>query len=228
MRTVRQLLEGKAPGVFTIDAGEPVRTAIQLMADHFIGALPVLEAGRLAGIISERDYARKVVLMGRKSTETTVGTIMSAPVIQVGPEHTVNECMQLMTDKRIRHLPVVADGKLIGVISIGDCVKAVIDEQKHEIEDLRRISRADDGGASAGAAAGVVRSEEQENSLARHPRRDSGRWGAGGRPRFTSCRCSASMPRAQRAEGRRLSGAARSRRRPASARTPCGRRAAAG
>ena len=85
MRTVRQLLEGKKPGVVTIDAGEPVRTAIQLMADHFIGALPVLEGGRLAGIISERDYARKVVLMGRKSTETTVGTIMSAPVIHVGP-----------------------------------------------------------------------------------------------------------------------------------------------
>jgi CBS domain-containing protein len=138
MRTVRQLLEGKKPGVITIDAAEPVRTAIQLMADHFIGALPVLEAGRLAGIVSERDYARKVVLMGRKSTETTVGTIMSAPVIQVGLAQTVNECMKLMTEKRIRHLPVVEGDELIGVISIGDCVKAVIDEQKHEIEDLRR------------------------------------------------------------------------------------------
>ena len=76
MRTVRQLLEGKKPGVVTIEASAPVRAAIQLMADHFIGALPVLEAGRLAGIVSERDYARKVVLMGRKSTETTVGTII--------------------------------------------------------------------------------------------------------------------------------------------------------
>ena len=76
--------------------------------------------------------------MGRKSTETTVGTIMSVPVIHVGPAHTVNECMLLMTEKRIRHLPVVEDGKLIGVVSIGDLVKAVIDEQKHEIEDLRR------------------------------------------------------------------------------------------
>ena len=91
MRTVRQLLEGKKPGVITIDAGEPVRTAIQLMADHFIGALPVLEGGRLAGIISERDYARKVVLMGRKSSETTVGTIMSTPVIHVGPTQFVGE-----------------------------------------------------------------------------------------------------------------------------------------
>jgi CBS domain-containing protein len=138
MRTVRQLLEGKKPGVVTIEASEPVRSAIQLMAEHFIGALPVIRDGRLAGIISERDYARKVVLMGRKSTETTVGTIMAAPVFHVGPAHTITECMQLMTDKRIRHLPVMDDGELVGIISIGDCVKAVIDEQKHEIEDLRR------------------------------------------------------------------------------------------
>ncbi len=138
MRTVRQLLEGKAPGLFTVNAGDPVRTAIQLMADHYVGALPVMKDGRLAGIVSERDYARKVVLMGRNSLETSVAMIMSAPVIHVGPQNTVNDCMQLMTDKRIRHLPVVEDGRLIGVISIGDCVKAVIDEQKHEIEDLRR------------------------------------------------------------------------------------------
>ena len=138
MRTVRQLLDGKAPGVVTVDASDPVRTAIERMAEHFIGALPVLMDGQLAGIVSERDYARKVVLMGRKSTETEVRTIMSAPVISVGPQHTVNDCMMLMTDKRIRHLPVVENDSLIGVISIGDCVKAVIDEQRHEIEDLRR------------------------------------------------------------------------------------------
>ena len=138
MRTVRQLLDGKPSGVHTVDTEDPVRTAIQLMADHFVGALPVLSGGRLVGIVSERDYARKVVLMGRNSTETTVATIMSAPVIQVGPQNSVNDCMMLMTDKRIRHLPVVEDGELIGVISIGDCVKAVIDEQRHEIEDLRR------------------------------------------------------------------------------------------
>ncbi len=138
MCTVRQLLEGKTPGLFTVNAGDPVRTAIQLMADHYVGALPVMKDGRLSGIVSERDYARKVVLMGRNSLETSVAMIMSAPVIHVGPQNTVNDCMQLMTDKRIRHLPVVEDGKLIGVISIGDCVKAVIDEQKHEIEDLRR------------------------------------------------------------------------------------------
>jgi CBS domain-containing protein len=138
MRTVRQLLEGKAAGLFTVNAEDPVRTAIQLMADHYVGALPVLKDGRLAGIVSERDYARKVVLMGRNSLETSVAMIMSAPVIHVGPQNTVNDCMQLMTDKRIRHLPVVEDGRLIGMISIGDCVKAVMDEQKHEIEDLRR------------------------------------------------------------------------------------------
>jgi CBS domain-containing protein len=138
MITVRQLLAGKPAGTYTVDAGDPVRTAIQLMADHYVGALPVLQDGRLAGIVSERDYARKVVLMGRNSLETSVAMIMSAPVIHVGPQNTVNDCMQLMTDKRIRHLPVVEDGRLVGVISIGDCVKAVIDEQKHEIEDLRR------------------------------------------------------------------------------------------
>ncbi|MFZ2508105.1 MAG: CBS domain-containing protein [Steroidobacteraceae bacterium] len=138
MRTVRQLLAGKPSGVHTVDADDPVRTAIQLMADHFIGALPVLSGGRLVGIVSERDYARKVVLMGRNSRETKVSTIMSAPVIQVGPQNNVNDCMKLMTDKRIRHLPVVEKDRLIGVISIGDCVKAVIDEQRHEIEDLKR------------------------------------------------------------------------------------------
>ncbi len=138
MRTVRQLLDDKPAGVYTVNADDPVRAAIQLMADHFIGALPVLRDGRLAGIVSERDYARKVVLLGRNSAETLVGTIMSAPVIHVAPHNTVNDCMLLMTDRRIRHLPVVEGGELIGVISIGDCVKAVIDEQRHEIEDLRR------------------------------------------------------------------------------------------
>ena len=138
MRTVRQLLEAKPAGLFTVDAEDPVRTAIQLMADHFVGALPVLRDGRLIGIVSERDYARKVVLMGRNSTGTQVDAIMSAPVIHVAPHNTVNDCMMLMTEKRIRYLPVVESGELIGVISIGDCVKAVIDEQRHEIEDLRR------------------------------------------------------------------------------------------
>ena len=138
MRTVRQLLDDKPKAVHTVTTEDPVRTAIQLMANHFVGALPVLSGGKLVGIVSERDYARKVVLMGRNSAETTVATIMSSPVIQIGPQNSVNDCMVLMTDKRIRHLPVVENDVLIGVISIGDCVKAVIDDQRHEIEDLRR------------------------------------------------------------------------------------------
>ena len=138
MRTVRQLLDDKPKAVHTVTTEDPVRTAIQLMANHFVGALPVLSVGKLVGIVSERDYARKVVLLGRNSAETLVATIMSSPVIQVGPQNSVNDCMMLMTDKRIRHLPVVENDMLIGVISIGDCVKAVIDEQRHEIEDLRR------------------------------------------------------------------------------------------
>ena len=136
MRTVRQLLDGKKPGVVTIDAAEPVRTAIQLMADHFIGALPVLEGGRLSGIVSERDYARKVVLLGRSSTETKVDAIMTGKVITVSPRQDANDCMRLMTDKRIRHLPVVSGERIIGVLSIGDLVRAVIEEQERTIADL--------------------------------------------------------------------------------------------
>ena len=121
------VLEGKAPSLFTVNAEDPVRTAIQLMADHYVGALPVMKDDRLAGIVSERDYARKVVLMGRNSLETSVAMIMSAPVIHVGPENTVNDCMQLMTVKRIRHLPVVEDGKLIGGFGAsGDGVDQVL------------------------------------------------------------------------------------------------------
>lgn len=138
MRTVRQLLADKPAGLYTVEAGDPVRAAIERMAERHVGALPVLEGGKLVGIVSERDYARKIVLLGRNSLETSVRTIMSAPVVSVTPEQTVNDCMKLMTDKRIRHLPVVEVGKLVGVVSIGDCVKAVIDEQRHEIEDLRR------------------------------------------------------------------------------------------
>lgn len=138
MRTVRQLLAGKPAGLHTVDVDDPVRRAIERMAEHQVGALPVLEKGKLVGIVSERDYARKVALQGRTSLDTSVRAIMSAPVESVGPGHTVNDCMKLMTEKRVRHLPVLEDGRLVGIVSIGDCVKAVIDEQRHEIEDLRR------------------------------------------------------------------------------------------
>ena len=138
MQTVRQLLEGKSHAVFTVDAEDPVRTAIQLMAQHYVGALPVMRGAELTGIISERDYARKVVLMGRNSTETLVWQIMSAPVMTVGLEDTVQHCMEVMTRHRIRHLPVIADDVLIGMVSIGDCVRTVIEAQQQEIDELKR------------------------------------------------------------------------------------------
>jgi CBS domain-containing protein len=137
-RTVRTLLAAKPPGLYTVDAEDPVRTAIQFMADHHVGALPVMRGPELAGIVSERDYARKVVLMGRNSTETPVWQIMSSPVVTVGPGNSVEHCMRLMTDRRIRHLPVVQDGALVGMISIGDCVRALLEEQREEIDELKR------------------------------------------------------------------------------------------
>lgn len=138
MQTVAQLLSGKPASLWTVDAESPVLAAIQAMADHHVGALPVLRHAQLAGIVSERDYARKVVLLRRSSADTPVWMIMSSPVVTVTPADTVQRCMELMTDHKIRHLPVLDAGQLVGMISIGDCVKSVIDAQRHEIEDLRR------------------------------------------------------------------------------------------
>jgi CBS domain-containing protein len=106
------------------------------MADRHVGALLVMRAGELIGIVSERDYARKVILMGRSSHETPVWQIMSSPVVTVAPEQTLADCMRLMTERRIRHLPVAAKGSVVGVISIGDLVKAVMEEQQQTIEQL--------------------------------------------------------------------------------------------
>jgi CBS domain-containing protein len=139
MQRVKHLLARKGQDVWSVDVEEPVLEAIQIMADRHIGALPVTRNGQLAGMISERDYARKVILLGRSSAETPVWQIMSAPVVTVGPNEDVRQCMQLMTDKRIRHLPVVADGRMIGVISIGDLVRAVIEEQDQTIEQLEKF-----------------------------------------------------------------------------------------
>jgi CBS domain-containing protein len=138
MRTVRHLLESKAPEVFAIGPDAPVLDAIRLMAEKRIGALVVMEAGRLAGIVSERDYARKVVLQGRSSATTPVRDIMTPDVIKVGLNDTTDRCMQLVTDRRIRHLPVVESGAVVGVVSIGDLVKAVIEDQQVEIDQLQR------------------------------------------------------------------------------------------
>jgi len=138
MLTVKQLLERKGSQIYSIGPEEPVLEAIQLMADKYIGALLVMRGAELVGIVSERDYARKVILLGRSSAETPVWQIMSSPVITVSPEHTLTECMKIVTDKRARHLPVVQDGRVLGLVSIGDLVKAVMEEQQQQIEQLER------------------------------------------------------------------------------------------
>ena len=136
MATVRQILEGKGNQVWTISADKSVYDALRLMGEKEIGALVVVEGDKLTGILSERDYARKVVLQGKTSRETLVGAIMSSPVHSIRPDQSVKECMALMTEKRIRHLPVLEDGRLIGMISQGDLVKSIIDEQKFIIGQL--------------------------------------------------------------------------------------------
>ena len=138
MRTVRQLLESKPAEIIAISPDAPVIDAIRLMAERRVGALVVMEGARLAGILSERDYARKIVLQGRSSRDTPVRDIMTAEVITVRPEDSSDHCMQVVTDKRIRHLPVMQGGDVIGVLSIGDLVRAVIEEQKQELDQLQR------------------------------------------------------------------------------------------
>ena len=143
MRTVRQLLEGKASGssppeVFAVGPDEAVIEAIRLMAEKRIGAVLVMEGPRLAGILSERDYARKIVLEGRSSKDTPVRDIMTADVIGVRPDDSTDTCMQLVTNHRIRHLPVRDGDEVVGVISIGDLVKAVIEDQQLELDQLQR------------------------------------------------------------------------------------------
>lgn len=138
MLRVKYLLAFKDRKVWTIEPEEPVLDAIQLMADKHIGALPVVRGEELVGIVSERDYARKVILLGRSSTDTPVWQIMSSPVVTVSPDEAVHRCMEIMTERRIRHLPVVERGMLTGIISIGDLVKAVIEEQQHTIDQLER------------------------------------------------------------------------------------------
>lgn len=138
MRTVRQLLESKAPEVIAIGPDAAVIDAIRLMADKRVGAVLVLEGGRLAGILSERDYARKIVLEGRSSRDTPVRDIMTAEVLCVGLDDTSDRCMQIVTDNRIRHLPVVDADAVLGVVSIGDLVKVVIEDQQRELDQLQR------------------------------------------------------------------------------------------
>jgi CBS domain-containing protein len=141
MATAVQLLAEKPKAIYSIEPEDPVLEAIELMAEHGIGALLVMKGHDLVGIVSERDYARKVILLGRSSSETPVWQIMSAPVLTVAPDDTSAHCMQLMTENRVRHLPVVEQGRVIGVLSIGDLVRAVLLEQQRTIEELEQYIR---------------------------------------------------------------------------------------
>ena len=134
--TVRQLIDRKGNAVWATRPDSTVFDALTLMAEKGVGALLVLDGDRLVGIFSERDYARKVILKGKSSHSTSVSEIMTEKVVVVHPHHTMNDCMALMTDKHIRHLPVVEGGSVIGVISIGDVVKEIISEQEFVIDQL--------------------------------------------------------------------------------------------
>jgi CBS domain-containing protein len=136
MKSVRQLLAGKGGAVFQVAPDATVFDAIKMMAEKSVGALLVLDHGRLAGIISERDYARKVILHGKSSHEVKVNEIMTTQVETVSPEDSTEDCMAAMTAKHIRHLPVIEGDKVIGVLSIGDLVKEVIAEQQQTIQQL--------------------------------------------------------------------------------------------
>ena len=136
MATVSSLLRHKGRLVYSISPDAPVLDAIKEMAEHGVGALLVMEGEKLLGMVSERDYARKVILKGRSSSETKVSQIMSSPVLTVHPEESANECMRIMTDNRVRHLPVIDGERVVGVLSIGDLVRAVVEEQQQTIEQL--------------------------------------------------------------------------------------------
>lgn len=138
MRQVKHLLEDKGREIYTIAPEAPVLDAIRSMAEHGIGALMVMRDDALAGIVTERDYARKVILKGHSSRETPVADIMTPAPTTVSPATTVDECMRLCTELRVRHLPVLDGSKLIGIVSIGDLVKAVITDQAAEIDHLQR------------------------------------------------------------------------------------------
>ena len=135
--TVRDILRGKSE-VYSVEPGDTVLDALHLMADKNIGAVLVRSEEKIEGIFSERDYARKVILVGKTSRETLVSEIMTTQVVCVEPGWTAEQCMALMTERRIRHLPVVEQGRLMGVISIGDVVRAVVDEQQFTIDSLQR------------------------------------------------------------------------------------------
>lgn len=141
MKKVKDILEVKGRDVWSIGPDVSVYDAMKLMADKGIGALLVMEGIKVVGVISERDYARKVILQGRSSRTTLVKEIMTAHVLYARPEQNIDECMAVMTERRVRHLPVMEGDQLVGVISIGDLVKSIITEQKFIIEQLERYIR---------------------------------------------------------------------------------------
>src|ERR1700687_2594560 len=134
--TIRLVLRQKDLNIWSVSPDACVYDAIEIMADKYVGALLVISEGELVGVVSERDYARKVILQGKSSKQTQVKEIMTSPAIFVTPEQTVQDCMRIMTDKHIRHLPVVEDGKILGVVSIGDLVKWIISVQQQTISQL--------------------------------------------------------------------------------------------
>lgn len=145
MKTVEQILKTKSQHqtVYTIGPDDSVLDALKLLAEKNIGALPVVEGSQVVGIVSERDYARKLVLKGRSSAATPVREIMSAPVVTVEPKQKLDFCMNLMTDRHLRHLPVVDNGRLLGLLSIGDMVKETIDEQASLIKQMEQYIRGE-------------------------------------------------------------------------------------
>ena len=142
---IGSLLQRKGGQVWSLQATASVYDAIAMMAEKGVGALPILDAETLIGIVSERDYARKVILMGRSSKDTPVTEIMSSPVISVSPSQTVEDCMHIITEMRIRHLPVTEAGKILGMVSIGDLVNWVITEQRETIQHLEAYIGANHG-----------------------------------------------------------------------------------
>lgn len=137
MKTVEQILNLKGHEVWWVDPRDTVLDSLKLMSEKGVGAMLVMDGDKLVGIVTERDYARKVILEGKSSKDTTVSEIMSGKVLCVTPDRTVDECMALMTDKRARHLPVIDQKRVVGVVSIGDLVKAMISEQQILIDQLQ-------------------------------------------------------------------------------------------
>lgn len=138
MHTIRQVISDKGTDIWSVNSSQTVYEAVRYMAERGVGAVPVIDDGQLQGMFSERDYARKVILEGKASRETVVRDVMSSPVITIAPSAMAEEGLALMTRKRIRHLPVMEKGQLLGLVSIGDLVNVVIGDQQHLIEQLER------------------------------------------------------------------------------------------